>query len=41
MLFRVKDLAGVTVEFLKGPDGRVDRIGVYSGSSTIGRRKSG
>lgn len=39
-LFRVKDLAGVTVEFLKGADGRVDRIGVYSGSSTIGRRKS-
>ena len=38
-LFRVKDLTGVTVEFLKGADGRVDRIGVYSGSSTIGRRK--
>jgi hypothetical protein len=39
-LFRVKDLTGVTVEFLKGADGRVDRIGVYSGSSTIGRRKA-
>ena len=39
-LFRVKDLTGVTVEFLKGAGGRVDRIGVYSGSSTIGRRKS-
>jgi len=40
-LFRVKDLTGVTVEFLKGPDGRIDRIGVYSGSSTVGRRKAG
>ena len=26
-LFRVKDLTGVTIEFLKGADGRVDRIG--------------
>ena len=24
--FKVKDLTGVTVEFLRGPDGKVDRM---------------
>ena len=39
-LFRVKDLTGVTVEFLKGRDGGYDRIAVHADGSTIGRRKA-
>lgn len=40
-LFRVKELSGVTLEFLKTADGRVDRIAVHGGEgSTIGRRKA-
>lgn len=38
-LFRIKDLTGVSVEFLKDASGRVDRIAVHSDSSTIGPRK--
>lgn len=38
-LFRVKDLTGVNVEFLKGPDGNVDRLAVHADGSTIGKRK--
>jgi hypothetical protein len=39
-LFRVKDLTGVSIEFLKAADGTVDRIAVHGGSSTIGRRRA-
>lgn len=38
-LFRIKDLTGVSVEFLKDASGKVDRIAVHSDSSTIGPRK--
>ena len=38
-LFRVKDLTGFSVEFLKGADGKVDRMAVHADGSTIGRRK--
>ena len=38
-LFRVKDLTGVSVEFLKDASGRVDRIALHGDSSTVGPRK--
>ena len=38
-LFRIKDLTGVSVEFLKDTAGKVDRIAVHADSSTIGPRK--
>jgi CubicO group peptidase (beta-lactamase class C family) len=38
-LFRIKDLSGVSVEFLKDASGKVDRIAVHSDGSTIGPRK--
>jgi CubicO group peptidase (beta-lactamase class C family) len=38
-LFRVKDLTGVSVEFLKDASGRVDRIALHADSSTVGPRK--
>lgn len=38
-LFRVKDMSGVTVEFLRDANGKVDRIGYYAGDNTIGPRK--
>ena len=38
-LFRIKGLTGVSVEFLAGPDGRVDRLAMHSGSSLIAPRK--
>lgn len=38
-LFRIRDLSGVSVEFLEGPDGAVDRVAFHSGSSTIARKK--
>jgi hypothetical protein len=38
-LFRMKDLSGVSVEFLAGPDGKVDRLAVHSGDSLIAPRK--
>jgi CubicO group peptidase (beta-lactamase class C family) len=38
-LFRIKDLTGVSVEFLKDASGKVDRIAIHSDSSTIGPRK--
>lgn len=37
--FRVKDLWGVSVEFLAGPDGKVDRLAIHAGSSLIAPRK--
>lgn len=38
-LFRIKDLTGVSVEFLKDASGKVDRIAIHSDGSTIGPRK--
>ena len=38
-LFRMKDLSGVSVEFLKDAAGKVDRIAIHSDGSTIGPRK--
>ena len=38
-LFRIKDLTGVSVEFLKDASGKVDRLAVHSDSSTIAPRK--
>lgn len=38
-LFRIKDMSGVTVEFLRDANGKVDRIGYYAGENTIGPRK--
>lgn len=38
-LFRVSDMSGVTVEFLRDDAGKVDRIGYYAGENTIGPRK--
>jgi CubicO group peptidase (beta-lactamase class C family) len=38
-LFRIKDLTGVSVEFLKDASGTVDRIAIHSDSSVIGPRK--
>jgi len=38
-LFRIKDLSGVSVEFLKDASGKVDRIAFHSDGSTIGPRK--
>ena len=38
-LFRIKDLSGVSVEFLKDASGKVDRIAFHADSSTIGPRK--
>jgi hypothetical protein len=39
--FRIKDLTGVAVEFLKDPSGQYDRMAVYNpGSETVvGPRK--
>jgi CubicO group peptidase (beta-lactamase class C family) len=39
MLFRIRDLTGVSVEFLAGKDGTIDRLALHSGSSTIAPRK--
>ena len=39
-LFRIKDLTGVSVEFLKDASGKVDRIAIHADSSTIGPRKT-
>ena len=38
-LFRMKDLSGVSVEFLKDAAGKVDRVAIHSDGSTIGPRK--
>jgi CubicO group peptidase (beta-lactamase class C family) len=38
-LFRIKDLTGVSVEFLKNAAGKVDRIALHADGSTIGPRK--
>lgn len=38
-LFRIVDLAGVSVEFLANAAGAVDRLAVHSGSSTIAPKK--
>lgn len=38
-LFRIKELTGVSVEFLSDKDGRIDRIAIHSGGSVIGPRK--
>ncbi|MET0554803.1 MAG: hypothetical protein ABW221_17305, partial [Vicinamibacteria bacterium] len=38
-LFRVKDLTGVSVEFLRDASGRVDRIALHGDASTVGPRK--
>lgn len=35
----VKDLTGVSVEFLKDASGRVDRLAPHGDSSTVGPRK--
>ena len=39
-LFRVKDLTGFSLEFLKGADGKVDRLAVHADGNTIGPRKA-
>lgn len=38
-LFRIKDLSGVSIEFLKDASGKVDRIALHADGSTIGPRK--
>jgi CubicO group peptidase (beta-lactamase class C family) len=38
-LFRIKDLTGVSVEFLKDASGKVDRIAIHGDESAIGPRK--
>jgi len=38
-LFRIKDLSGVSVEFLAGPDSKIDRLAIHAGSSMIAPRK--
>ena len=38
-LFRIKDLTGVSVEFLADKNGRIDRLAVHSGSSSIAKKK--
>lgn len=38
-LFRIKDLTGVTVEFLKDASGKVDRLAMHADGSTIAPRK--
>jgi len=38
-LFRIKDLTGVSVEFLPDQTGRIDRLAYHAGSSSIARRK--
>ena len=38
-LFRIKDLTGVSVEFLKNASGQVDRLAIHSDGSTIAPRK--
>jgi hypothetical protein len=38
-LYRIKGLSGVSVEFLVGPDGRVDRLALHSGASLVAPRK--
>lgn len=37
--FKVKDQTGVTVEFLRGADGKVDRLVRHAGDDLIARRK--
>ena len=37
-LFRIKDLTGVSVEFLANDRGEIDRMATHAGSSTIARR---
>lgn len=39
MLFRMKGLSGISVEFLTDAQGRVDQMAFHSGGSTIARRK--
>jgi hypothetical protein len=38
-LFRVKEQAGMSVEFLRDAGGRVDRMAVHAGASVIGPRR--
>jgi CubicO group peptidase (beta-lactamase class C family) len=38
-LFRIRELTGVSVEFLADGSGAIDRLAVHSGSSTIATRK--
>ena len=38
-LFRIKDLSGVSLEFLSDAEGRIDRIALHAGGSTIGPRR--
>ncbi|HEY0157031.1 MAG TPA: serine hydrolase [Thermoanaerobaculia bacterium] len=38
-LFRIRELTGISVEFLPDASGAVDRVAVHSGSSTIAKRK--
>lgn len=38
-LFRIKELTGVSVEFLANASGAIDRFAMHSGSSTIARKK--
>ena len=38
-LFRVKQVTGLSMEFLAAPDGTIDRLAIYSGGSTIAPRK--
>jgi hypothetical protein len=38
-LFRLKGLSGVSVEFLADAAGRVDRMAIHSGGSSIAPRK--
>jgi CubicO group peptidase (beta-lactamase class C family) len=38
-LFRIRDLTGVSVEFLADKSGAIDRLAVHAGSSTIAPRK--
>jgi CubicO group peptidase (beta-lactamase class C family) len=38
-LFRIKDLSGVSVEFLADKSGAIDRLALHAGSSTIAPRK--
>jgi hypothetical protein len=37
--FKLKDLTGVTIEFLRGPDGKVDRLVRHGGNDMIAPRK--
>lgn len=37
--FKVKDVTGVTIEFLRGADGKVDRFVRHGGNDMIAPRK--